>query len=417
MLEPQQTPEQNIELVFPLRGIDSSNEYDRQPQGTTIDGENVRAFESLTQRARGGSRSGLNKYIPDVVAALNSPVQNLNFVVSVSEDALLTAGGFVSGDGDAIVPPPSPPGGGGGSGGGDGGGAGPGGGPGGPGGGAGVIPFPPGSGSGAGNDDTIEDPSTSNRRRRQPLPFKRLVRRKGDGRQIQRNQPKKRTTQPISRVQSAINTADTVVTLSVSFAAQPGVGHLLVAVVSSLSNVVGTNYTVSGTGVGTTYTLAETAHLSIFGVEQDLTIWYRICGAAVSDEQTVNISSTVGPISFDGVLIEYKNAAQASPLDAVNTNSDAGFPTTWTAGNVAVNGGNEVVIGAFGCNSVDMTGLITPLNGFGIVKKLEIAVGVGDMPIWVVDKFPTTVDLTPSMADSDVGGQAYAAVGASFKNG
>ena len=59
------------DVQFPLAGIDRSARFDTQkskssPSGvskTTPRGVNVRSFESLTGRGRGGSRPGVVKYI------------------------------------------------------------------------------------------------------------------------------------------------------------------------------------------------------------------------------------------------------------------------------------------------------------------------------------------------------------------
>src|SRR5262245_22119952 len=51
------------DLPFPAKGIDRSQGFGTQPDGSTILGTNVRVFEPLTQRGRGGSRPGLRRYI------------------------------------------------------------------------------------------------------------------------------------------------------------------------------------------------------------------------------------------------------------------------------------------------------------------------------------------------------------------
>ena len=60
-------PQQDViaEMLFPLGGIDSTAEFELQPPGTALDGVNVRAFENLTNSARGGSRPGLSKWIEE----------------------------------------------------------------------------------------------------------------------------------------------------------------------------------------------------------------------------------------------------------------------------------------------------------------------------------------------------------------
>lgn len=166
------------EFVFPLAGIDSSNEFWRQPPLTSRDAQNVRSFESLTQRGRGGSRPGITPYIPDQVAGDN-PIQCLNFVTIITAEAVLEEDG-VRGLGASTLGGSGGPSG---SGGGDGGYAGPGPGlppgpgPGGPDGSAGEGGTPPGGTPGPGFQ---YDDSTDNLRPRKP-PGGRVIRKKGSG--------------------------------------------------------------------------------------------------------------------------------------------------------------------------------------------------------------------------------------------
>lgn len=57
------------DVQFPLSGIDRSDRYDATKAAplaasrTTQLGVNVRAFEAMTGRGRGGSRPGIVKYI------------------------------------------------------------------------------------------------------------------------------------------------------------------------------------------------------------------------------------------------------------------------------------------------------------------------------------------------------------------
>jgi hypothetical protein len=83
--------EQFADLKFPLCGVDLSRAYGQQlPRpladgsygGTTPVGQNVRAYEPGTQRARGGQRPGLLKYILSQVSG-PSLIQELNLVVGV----------------------------------------------------------------------------------------------------------------------------------------------------------------------------------------------------------------------------------------------------------------------------------------------------------------------------------------------
>jgi hypothetical protein len=65
--------EQFTDVHFPFAGVDVSAAFERQPvrptaEGlyarTTPTGQNVRAFEAITRRMRGGVRPGLAKYVP-----------------------------------------------------------------------------------------------------------------------------------------------------------------------------------------------------------------------------------------------------------------------------------------------------------------------------------------------------------------
>jgi len=49
-------------LRFPLRGIYRGSATVAQPEGTTFDCKNVRAYDPLDKRARGGQRPGLDKW-------------------------------------------------------------------------------------------------------------------------------------------------------------------------------------------------------------------------------------------------------------------------------------------------------------------------------------------------------------------
>jgi hypothetical protein len=82
-------PESIEEASFPSHGINLVQEFEQQPQGTTPLGTNVRAYEALTQRNRGGSRPGIVPYINSQVGGLSSVIQHLNLIVDPTTDALL----------------------------------------------------------------------------------------------------------------------------------------------------------------------------------------------------------------------------------------------------------------------------------------------------------------------------------------
>lgn len=80
--------EQFLEMPWPASGLDVTDEFAMQAARTTTIGVNVRTFEAITRRGRGGVRPGINRYIDARVGGLNSPIQHLNFIVDPQEMAL-----------------------------------------------------------------------------------------------------------------------------------------------------------------------------------------------------------------------------------------------------------------------------------------------------------------------------------------
>ncbi len=87
----QGTPDNFEDMHFPLAGIDLSMGFDRQQPRPVLSGvysrstpvgTNVRAFDTLQSRARGGSRPMLSKYIAQQVQGPNL-IQELAVVVGV----------------------------------------------------------------------------------------------------------------------------------------------------------------------------------------------------------------------------------------------------------------------------------------------------------------------------------------------
>lgn len=78
---------QEVGVGFPTSGVDTTCEYGRQPPGTAADASNVRTFEAVTRRNRGGSRPGLSRYI-DATVVGDFPVQHLTLLVDPTVDAL-----------------------------------------------------------------------------------------------------------------------------------------------------------------------------------------------------------------------------------------------------------------------------------------------------------------------------------------
>jgi len=78
-----------IQFPFPLGGLDRSVSYRAQPPYTTTDMLNVRAYETIEGRARGGQRPGLVKAFAEELGD-GSPLRMLAQVTSVGT----TAGGY-----------------------------------------------------------------------------------------------------------------------------------------------------------------------------------------------------------------------------------------------------------------------------------------------------------------------------------
>lgn len=76
-------PESFQDFTFPVSGVDTSNEYSGQRAGTTAIGQNCRAYEPSTQRARGGARPGLSRWFPAQLLGATE-VQNLDIIVTTT---------------------------------------------------------------------------------------------------------------------------------------------------------------------------------------------------------------------------------------------------------------------------------------------------------------------------------------------
>jgi len=81
---PRQTEQRQI--PFPIGGLNVVAPRGRQPEQTSPSLKNVRAFDSLEGRIRGGSRPGLSKYCPDTMGSSNR-VQDINYVTTVIDAA------------------------------------------------------------------------------------------------------------------------------------------------------------------------------------------------------------------------------------------------------------------------------------------------------------------------------------------
>ena len=100
-------PRQAIPLPFPLKGLDENWAFDKQPEGTAADALNVRPFDAVDHRLRGGQRDGLSKYLTQAVNGSNH-IQTLDQITlalnpnDVEADTLLLDEQFAYADGSFL---------------------------------------------------------------------------------------------------------------------------------------------------------------------------------------------------------------------------------------------------------------------------------------------------------------------------
>jgi hypothetical protein len=88
-----------IDLSFPVKGLDENWAYKAQPEGTSPDCLNVRPYDVISQRLRGGSRAGISRYFANPVNGTNS-IQRMGVVIkSVLGGATSTTDPFTQGNG------------------------------------------------------------------------------------------------------------------------------------------------------------------------------------------------------------------------------------------------------------------------------------------------------------------------------
>lgn len=79
--------DQIVPATFPTLGLDVTCEFGRQPDGTAPDSQNVRSFEQIQDRNRGGSRPGLSKYNTEQHSG-TALIQHLSVLVDPQAPAL-----------------------------------------------------------------------------------------------------------------------------------------------------------------------------------------------------------------------------------------------------------------------------------------------------------------------------------------
>lgn len=75
-----------IDIPFPVQGLNVSGSVRDQPPKTTIDVQNMRAFDPATGRMRGSQRGGLTKYVASQINS-TARIQCLDYVTTVQSGA------------------------------------------------------------------------------------------------------------------------------------------------------------------------------------------------------------------------------------------------------------------------------------------------------------------------------------------
>ena len=82
---------------FPLKGKHEGAAYRQQPEGTTPDALNVRAFDAIANRLRGGQRNGTSKYAAAAVNGTN-PIQAISQLTTAFDPTAVVAGTSIAAD-------------------------------------------------------------------------------------------------------------------------------------------------------------------------------------------------------------------------------------------------------------------------------------------------------------------------------
>lgn len=71
-------------LLFPFKGQDKGHITPQQPEGTSPELRNVRPYDVLDNRARGGQRPGLDKIYSEQISGITSPIIAICSVTIIS---------------------------------------------------------------------------------------------------------------------------------------------------------------------------------------------------------------------------------------------------------------------------------------------------------------------------------------------
>lgn len=282
--------ETEVGASFPVKGIDVTCEFMRQPEDTTPDAENVRTHDTLAERARGGSRPGLSKYIPEQVHLEHYQVQHLNVLVDPQQPSL--SGTF-----------------------------------------------------------EIDDPSTTVGPYRVPG---RKIRNKGNGRRPKvpdAGSPDPVAFVQKHRVQPGTISTPTTVTMP-SPTIVDDVLFVIIrtelaggaeALVDTVRNGAGIDFHKAGPSGNETSTV--TGDTGGGTTTYSLSVWYKACDNA--DDNTIVVTPGASAV-YEIVVLEYSNAATDGPVSNTSKGSDPTNSFTWTLADLELNDTEgQLVIAAF----------------------------------------------------------------------
>lgn len=69
-------------ITFPFKGINNNNSYETQPLGTCASAQNVRGYDAIKGRLRGGQRPGLTKFVDTEING-GATIHDLNYIKAV----------------------------------------------------------------------------------------------------------------------------------------------------------------------------------------------------------------------------------------------------------------------------------------------------------------------------------------------
>jgi len=297
------TPEQFMDLAFPLGGVADAAEYAKQEPLTARSAVNVRGEERAGRMVRGGSRCGLSRYIDDPVSALGDVVQHLDVVVDPQAPRL-----WAYADDELYGP-----------------------------------------------DNGVLDVSTNNISDRNP--GDRYYPEGGSGvptninipasssagvQWVQTKRNQNGTTN--SPFDTALDAAPESVNSLIVVVVRTSANGLSPELVSLVENVGGDPYTRVGGGGYQSENTDEPVP-SVF-TTHSLSMWYRRTSGGTVDETTIRVTPGATGAIYEVVAVEYRNCDTTSPLTDFDKASGSG--TSMTAGTLTLEGTpGQMVVAAF----------------------------------------------------------------------